>query len=392
MTKRQKEILDFVQQNTMQNGYAPSLEEIRKRFKLASVSTVHFHVTRLKESGYLDKIENKARSISVSSFSKELTNQSSLLLEKEPILSNIETENFVPNTIIHGDCINGLKKIHSNSIDGCITDPPYNYEFIGHKWDHEEITRRTERVQNSNTLIKHIPYGSGLAGGVRNERWYKKNADNINDYHDWCFSWGKEVYRVLKPGAYVMVFNSSRTIAHVQVALEKAGFYARDIIVWKKNSGIPKGLNFVKKLEKEGIANSKEWEGWHSCFRNEWEAIVLLQKPLVNNYLETIKEYGVGLLHTKLSPEGSFQSNIISDIKREKKEKFNIHCTIKPTELIIKLIDLIIPPGKNKVVLDPFMGSGTTAIAAIKKEVSYFGYEIDKSYLEIANKRIKGLR
>lgn len=295
---------------------------------------------------------------------------------------------FIPNKIICSDCLAGLKKIPDNSIDGCVTDPPYNYEFIGHKWDANEIKRRTERIKNSKTLIKHIPYGSGLAGGVRNERWYEKNTKNIIDYQNWCHEWGKEVFRILKPGAYIFVFNSSRTIAHVQVAMEKAGFYARDIIVWKKNSGIPKGLNFTKKLQKEGITNPEKWNGWHSCLRSEWEAIVLLQKPLINNYLETIKEFGVGLLHAQ-NGNGRFQSNILEDIKREKKEYFNIHCTIKPTELVVKLIDLIIPPGKEKIVLDPFMGSGTTAIAAIEKNISYFGFEINEEYCNIANKRIE---
>lgn len=65
LTKRQKEVLDFIKQYSLKKGYAPSLEEIQKKFKLASVSTAHFHVSKLKESGYLDKIENKARAISI---------------------------------------------------------------------------------------------------------------------------------------------------------------------------------------------------------------------------------------------------------------------------------------------------------------------------------------
>lgn len=65
LTKRQKEVLDFIREYSLKREYAPSLEEIQKRFKLASVSTAHFHVSKLMESGYLDKIENKARAISL---------------------------------------------------------------------------------------------------------------------------------------------------------------------------------------------------------------------------------------------------------------------------------------------------------------------------------------
>src|SRR3989339_464407 len=65
LTKRQKEVLDFITSYSSKKGYAPSLEEIRKRLKLASVSTIHFHVARLRDSGYLSKEENKPRSIDV---------------------------------------------------------------------------------------------------------------------------------------------------------------------------------------------------------------------------------------------------------------------------------------------------------------------------------------
>jgi len=299
---------------------------------------------------------------------------------------NIEINTLV-NKIVCGDCVEELKVLQSNSIDCCITDPPYNYEFIGHKWDDNEIVRRTERIKNSNTLVKHIPYGSGLAGGVRNKRWYERNAQNINDYREWTHKWGAEVFRVLKPGAYVLIFNSSRTIAHVQVAMEQAGFYARDIIVWKKNSGIPKGLNLSKKLDKMGL-DSKKWEGWHSALRNEWEAIVLLQKPLINNYVETLEKSGVGLLKTVSNLTSGFQSNIIENFKRDKKEDFNVHVTTKPVSLISFLIRLTMPQEKSKIVLDPFMGSGTTAVAALEQGVSYIGFEINEKYCNIANERI----
>src|SRR3990167_1005532 len=67
LTKRQKEVLDFVESYSQKKGYSPSFEEIRKRLKLASVSTVHFHISKLKEGGYLGKTENKARAISIAS-------------------------------------------------------------------------------------------------------------------------------------------------------------------------------------------------------------------------------------------------------------------------------------------------------------------------------------
>ena len=293
------------------------------------------------------------------------------------------------NSVFCGDCIEVMKQLPDEYVAGCITDPPYNYEFIGHHWDDQEINRRIDRIKNSSTLVKNIPYGSGLAGGVRNRRWYERNYNNIIDYQNWIASWGEELYRITKPGAFVFVFNSTRTIAHVQVALERVGFYARDILVWRRHSGIPKGLNISKKIEKMGMDNFNDWDGWHSCLRNEWEAIVVLQRPLKNNYLTTLKEYGVGLLKTQ-NGEG-FQSNIIENIKRESLDDFNIHVTVKPMELIEKLIELSVPKLSNNIIIDPFLGSGTTAIAARNKNIDFIGIEINPVYVEIAEKRLARL-
>ncbi len=291
--------------------------------------------------------------------------------------------------IILGDCRDVLSKLAEQSVSACITDPPYNYEFVGHKWDADEITRRTRRARanGSKILVKNIPYGSGLAGGVRNERWYERNRENILEYQSWCLEWGKQVFTVLKPGGIVAVFNSTRTVAHVQVALEAAGFYARDCIVYRRPSGIPKGLNLSAKLKQKSHADFATWSGWHSCLRNEWEAIIILQKPLEQNYLNTFVKYEVGLFYTE-NPDGSFQSNIIEDIQKGQEEDFNVHCTVKPLALMEKLIEMFVPPSSKHIVLDPFAGSGTTLVAAKNLGRSYIGIEIVPEYIEIIEKRL----
>ena len=293
------------------------------------------------------------------------------------------------NRVFLGDCLDVLPSIESHTVSACITDPPYNYEFIGHKWDASEIKRRTQRVRNrkSSTLVKNIPYGSGLAGGVRNERWYQRNRANILDYENWCTDWGKQVFRVLKPGGIVAVFNSTRTVAHVQVALESAGFYARDCIVYRRHSGIPKGLNLSAKLKQKKYEDYNQWNGWHSCLRNEWEAIALLQKPLESNYLSTFLKYEVGLFYTG-NPDGSFQSNIIEGIPRDCEEDFNVHCTVKPLALMEKLVEMFVPPSKEHTVLDPFAGSGTTLLAAKNLGRNYIGIEIVPEYVDIIEQRL----
>jgi site-specific DNA-methyltransferase (adenine-specific) len=290
------------------------------------------------------------------------------------------------NKIILGDCREVMQDIPADSIAACITDPPYNYEFIGRQWDAEEIKRRVGRVKESKTLVKNIPYGSGLAGGVRNANWYKRNRENILEYQEWCYEWAVPLFRILKSGAFVLVFNSTRTNAHVQVALERAGFYARDVLVWRRHAGIPKGFNGKQMAERTG----DNWDGWHSCLRNEWEAICVLQKPLINNYPETLATTGVGLMHAQ-NGDGNFASNIIEGISnRNKIEDAKVHCTVKPLDLMKRLIELVVPPDPNHVVLDPFAGSGTTLVAAKELGRRYLGIELVPEYCDHVKNRLSG--
>jgi len=71
LTKRQKQILDYVTKYIKKNSYAPSLEEMARHFKLSSVATVHQHIKNLKTEGYLKKIENQPRSIEVNETKKK---------------------------------------------------------------------------------------------------------------------------------------------------------------------------------------------------------------------------------------------------------------------------------------------------------------------------------
>lgn len=293
--------------------------------------------------------------------------------------------------LIVGDCRIVLRSLQPNSISACITDPPYNYEFVGREWQHEEIRRRLKRARapGSSTLVRNIPYGSGLAGGVRNERWYERNRQNADGYQAWTEEWAAETLRVLRPGAYISVMSSTRSAGRIQVALESVGFYSRDMMVYRRRSGIPKGLNGASKLRQTG-GDFRKWIGWHSALRSEWEAIVLAQKPLTHNYLETMRRYGTGLMKVERS-DGSFLSNIIEDVERDPLSSELLHCTPKPVDLMRRMIDLLLPPGDEHVVLDPFAGSGSTLVAAETLGRGWLGIEIEPEYVSVAERRLAAL-
>ncbi|MBU4580038.1 site-specific DNA-methyltransferase, partial [Patescibacteria group bacterium] len=139
-----------------------------------------------------------------------------------------------------------------------------------------------------------------------------------------------------------------------------------------------------------------------SCF----EPIVMSQKPADGTYLNNMLKNNIGLMNTNVRVgDNMFPANIltvdsINELidksfligKPTKKEKgdFNNHKTVKPVEIcehIIKLTAFY----KNAVILDPFIGSGTTAVAAKKLGLNYIGIDSNPEYIKISEKRLENL-
>jgi site-specific DNA-methyltransferase (adenine-specific) len=108
--------------------------------------------------------------------------------------------------LIHGDCRVELADLEATSVDTCITDPPYELNFMGKGWD--------------NTGIAFDP-----------KTW-------------------EAVYRVLKPGAFLLCFGGTRTYHRIACAIEDAGFELRDCMMWLHGSGFPKSLDISKAIDK----------------------------------------------------------------------------------------------------------------------------------------------
>lgn len=368
-------------------------------------------------------------------------------------------------TLYNDDCLNVLKSMDDNSIDSCVTDPPYGLSFMGKSWDYD------------------VP---------KKEIW-------------------NQVFRVLKPGAHLLAFFGSRTYHRGVIQIEDAGFEIRDQIMWIYGSGFPKSHN---------IGN-----GWGTTLKPAHEPIVVARKPLLEKSVAAnVLKYGTGALNiddcrvgneqrtyslkggqnlNKLSRptgndsddakgcgaygigakqisigettvNGRWPANVIHDGSDEvtrhfpnskagrsvtgkepsartdkifgvfngrlpfesynddgsaarffycakasksdrdegldmlsdkqncgsyqfgtdssldgksTKDRKNNHPTVKPTELMKYLCKLVTPP--NGIILDPFMGSGSTGKAALQEGFKFVGIEMNKEYFDIANMRIK---
>ena len=139
--------------------------------------------------------------------------------------------------------------------------------------------------------------------------------------------------------------------------------------------------NKAKKIMKRNADNRKTPQ-----LRPQFEAMVLVQKPKIGTFLENWNVYKTGLMDITASLDGKVPSTVMT-VEKPVKENFNGHLTLKPSLLIEHLIKLFSVAGQ--VVLDPFLGSGTTAIAAMKTERSCIGIEINPDYIELAEKRLQ---
>lgn len=204
----------------------------------------------------------------------------------------------------HGDCLDVLKMLPDNSIDSCVTDPPY------------DLT-------------------SG-AGGFMGQRW---DATGVAFNPE---TWGL-VFRVLKPGGYLLAFGGTRTFHRMACAIEDAGFEIRDSICWIYGSGFPKSMDVSRAIDKTlgaarepmrfrpradncgtfsgksdprpGVELSKEtgyhevagpdpvtdaakqWKGWGTALKPSFEPIVVARKPFKGRVAENVLTHGVGAMN-----------------------------------------------------------------------------------------------
>ena len=193
----------------------------------------------------------------------------------------------------------------------------------------------------------------------------------------------------MKNGSSLFVFGARRTIHRVINAFEESGFLLKDILAWKKPSAHHRAQRVSIVLERRGLKKeAQEWEGWRlGNLAPIWEPIAWFIKPykIGGTITDNILENQLGAINAEeCKINGKNPSNIL-EFWFDKSEK-RVHEAQKPVALMEYLIKLTTL--KGQVVLDPFIGSGTTAIAAIRMGRKYIGIEANPHYYNIAVKRI----
>ncbi|WP_066388868.1 DNA-methyltransferase [Helicobacter himalayensis] len=291
------------------------------------------------------------------------------------------TESTLKYNIYNQDCIKGLKTLLDNSVDCIITDPPYFIDGMGSEWNDINLKNKASK--------------SGVIGGLPvGMKFDKAQGERLQEF---MTPLAKEFYRILKPGAFCIVFSQARLYHRMAMSLDLAGFEIRDMLAWKYE-GQAKAFSqthFIKKdksltqEQKESLI--KELDGYKTPqLKPQIEPMVMAQKPKDGTFVQNWQKHKLGLINTKESLDGKFPSNVMEVSKHTRKNESDTkieHLTPKPVRLISHLIRLFTQ--EEQIVLDPFMGSGSHAIAALQNNRKFIGYEIEQKYFEIAKKRIE---
>ncbi len=280
-------------------------------------------------------------------------------------------------SIYNDDCMKAFKQLADKSVDFIVTDPPYFIDGMGDDWNDKELNKKKSKAG----AIGGLPVGMKFdpMQGIRLEEFFYKVS--------------LEAIRVLKPGGFMVSFSQGRLFHRLSVACENAGFEIRDMLIWEHNGGQGKAFtqnHFIKKMnisEEEKKSMIDKLNGRKTPqLRPKFEPMLLAQKPKDGTFVNNCIKWNTGLVNIDFN-EG--QQTTIFKYDKPKKEKIIDHMTVKPVALLERLIEIFTVDGQT--VLDPFLGSGTTGIASVKKNRKFIGFEIEKKYFLISIQRFEKL-
>ena len=229
--------------------------------------------------------------------------------------------------LIHGDCLEEMDKLIKQGVkvDAVITDPPYNIA----------------RKNNFHTMKNK--YGEPV---------HRKGID----FGEWdkgfdLFKWIEGAVQLLDKNGSLFFFNDWKNVGEMAKYAEKLGMEAKDLFRWEKTNPMPRNRDRRYIVDFElGVWMVKKKSKW--VFNRQDEKF---ERP-------------------------KFVSGVVS--RKEKTE----HTTQKPVKLMEHLIK--IHTNENQLILDPFMGSGTTGVACKRLNRNFIGIELDEKYFNIAKERI----
>lgn len=281
---------------------------------------------------------------------------------------------FNNSVIIHADCFDWLRNIAPNSIHGVVTDPPYGVK----EYELDQINKLEAGVGGT----WRIP--PSFDGNVRSPlpRFTALNDAEKIKLKLFFIEWSKLINRVLMPGGHVFVASNSFLAQILFTAIADGGLEFRGTIIRQVRT--LRGGDRPKNAE-------QEFPDVCSLPRGCFEPWGLFRKPLQNGMTvsESLRQYGTGGLRRQADGR-PFEDLIMSERTPQKEREIAEHPSLKPQSLLRQLVYATLPLGEG-IILDPFMGSGSTIAAAEAMGLNAIGVERHDKYFGIASQAIPKL-
>ncbi|MHB8638518.1 MAG: DNA-methyltransferase [Candidatus Acidiferrales bacterium] len=290
------------------------------------------------------------------------------------------------DTLIVGDSIDELRSVPSDFVHLILSDIPYG---IGvEDWDilHE----------NTNSALAGSSPAQEKAGAIFRRRgkpingWSEADRAIPKQYYDWCLSWAPEWLRVLKPGGTAFVFAGRRYAHRCICAFEDTGFSFKDMLGWIRDRAPHRAQRLSAVFDRRGDqVSSEKWQGWRvGNLRPTFEPILWFTKPykIGTTIADNALNHGIGPFNEEEFARYSRRPDNIIECGFSPGES-GLHPTQKPIRLMQALIALT--TGPSQIVLDPFAGSGSTALAARNLGRRFLAYEINAEYAAVFRTRLQ---
>lgn len=337
-------------------------------------------------------------------------------------------------TLLKGDCLETLKGLEDNSIDSVVCDPPYEINFMNKGWDNSGIAFATQVWSECFRVLK--PGGHLIAfGGTRTIHRItcaiEDSGFDIRDQICWMQFQGFPKSLNISKQLDRMAGVEREVVGYSDSGLHRGGGQSVSFGVGKSRDQSP--------ITKPATPEAQKWDGWGTALKPSYEPAILARKPISEaNIAQNVLKWGTGGINVDAcrfgygddcwvgpngitgsnltntgSPystqsndtvsgqyientQGRWPANIYQCPKPARSQKEagldhleseikNIHPTVKPIKLMRWLVRLITPPGGT--VLDPFLGSGTTAAAALQEGFDVVGCELTEKYWPIIEGR-----
>lgn len=281
----------------------------------------------------------------------------------EPYALDYQSHTFTNSLVIHADCFEWMKKVPQESIHAIVTDPPYGVK----EYDLDQLEKRS----NGNGGIWRIPPAFDGHQRAPLPRFTALDHEDRARLREFFFEWAQLALAILRPGGHIFLASNAFLSQTVFSAIADAGLEFRGQVI-----------RLVRTLRGGDRPKNAEEEFPDVCTlpRGNYEPWGLFRKPLPPGMRvsDCLREYQTGGLRRK--PNGApFEDVIESERTPQQEREIANHPSLKPQSFLRQIVYASLPLGEG-IVLDPFMGSGSTVAAAEAIGYASIGVERHPEY------------